>query len=330
MAVIFLLILTVAISGWFVQRSGESWVFGEICSRWYDGGGGCRADTALTLTTLLALLLPFASGMLVGVTTFARDFEQGPENLDFLESTSLVRWYFLRVLVVFVPITLGLAVLGLVLGWTHSLGRGQAATNEATSFSLMEFPNFQTTGIVVGAYTFVAMVTGSAAALLVRNTVVAMVTTLLVFLIVPVALSAMVREHYSAPDIEVQPIDGRARAAEYAPSPYQNLDSRWVIGAGFADVDGNMIDADYSVCRGSDTSDQKQRDREIDDCLRVQGIDHYAVVYHPQSRYWQFQFIETAVMLLCSGLMVALALVGARGRRRRPTYNRLSEMSKSI
>lgn len=91
-----------------------------------------------------------------------------------------------------------------------------------------------------------------------------------------------------------------------------------------------MIDADYSVCRGSDTSDQKQRDREIDDCLRVQGIDHYAVVYHPQSRYWQFQFIETAVMLLCSGLMVALALVGARGRRRRPTYNRLSEMSKSI
>ncbi|MFE5641711.1 hypothetical protein [Rhodococcus sp. NPDC056516] len=330
MAVIFLLILTVAISGWFVQRSGESWVFGEICSRWYDGGGGCRADTALTLTTLVALLLPFASGMLVGVTTFARDFEQGPENLDFLESTSLVRWYFLRVLVVFVPITLGLAVLGLVLGWTHSLGRGATATDEMTSFSLMEFPNFHTTGIVLGAYTFVAMVTGSAAALLVRNTVVAMVTTLLVFLIVPVALSAMVREHYTAPDIEVQPIDGRARAAEYAPSPYQNLDSRWVIGAGFADMDSNMIDADYSVCRGSDTSDQKQRDREIDDCLREQGIDHYAVVYHPQSRYWQFQFIETAVMLLCSGLMVALALVGARGLRRRPAHKRMSEMSKSI
>ncbi|XGU18227.1 hypothetical protein ACETU7_20080 [Rhodococcus sp. 3Y1] len=92
--------------------------------------------------------------MLVGVTTFARDFEQGPEHLDFFESTSLVRWYFLRVLVVFVPITLAMAVLGMVLGWTQTLGRGQAATNEATSFSLMEFPNFQTTGIVVGAYTF--------------------------------------------------------------------------------------------------------------------------------------------------------------------------------
>jgi len=321
LAVIFLLILTVAISGWFVQRSGESWVFGEICSRWYDGGGGCRADTALTLTTLLALLLPFVSGMLVGVTTFSRDFEQGPENLDLRESTTRVRWYFLRILVVFVPVTLAMTLLGLVLGWTHSLGRGATATDEMTSFSLMEFPNFHTTGIVLGAYTFVAMVTGSAAALLVRNTVVAMVTTLLMFLIVPVALSAMVREHYSAPDIEVQPIDGRARAAEYAPSPYQNLDSRWVIGAGFADTDGNMIDADYSVCRGSDTSDQRQQDREIDDCLREQGIDHYALAYHPQSRYWQFQFIETAVMLLCSGLMVALALVGARGRRRRPAYN---------
>lgn len=329
-AVIFLLILTAALSGWFVQRSGESWDFGDICSRWYDGGGGCRADTALTLTTLLVLLLPFASGMLVGVTTFARDFEQGPEDLDFLESTSLVRWYFLRGLVVFVPITLAMAVLGMVLGWTHTLGRGQAATNDATSFSLMEFPNFQTTGIVVGAYTFLAMTTGSAAALLIRNTVFAMVMTLLAFLIVPVALSATMREHYLAPDTEVQPIDGLARAAEYAPSPYENLDSRWVIGAGFADTDGNMIDADYTMCWGSDNSDRKQQDLEVDNCLREQGIDHYAVIYHPQSRYWQFQFIETAVMLLCSGLMVALALVGARGRRRRPAYNRLSEMSKSI
>ncbi len=52
-----------------------------------------------------------------------------------------------------------------------------------------------------------------------------------------------------------------------------------------------MIDADYTMCWGSDNSD---------------------------------------VMLLCSGLMVALALVGARGLRRRPAYNRLSEMSKSI
>ncbi|WP_181991968.1 hypothetical protein [Rhodococcus qingshengii] len=52
-----------------------------------------------------------------------------------------------------------------------------------------------------------------------------------------------------------------------------------------------MIDADYTMCWGSDNSD---------------------------------------VMLLRSGLMVALALVGARGLRRRPTYNRMSEMSKSI
>ena len=329
LAVIFLLLLTAAVSGWFVQRTGESWDFGGICSRWYDGGGGCRADTALTLTALLVLLLPFTSGMLVGVTTFSRDFEQGSENLDLRESTGLVRWYFLRVLVAFVPITLAMTVLGLVLGWTHTLGRGQA-THEATSFSLMEFPNFQTTGIAVGAYAFLAMSTGSAAALLIRNTVVAMVTTLLVFFIVPVALSAMVREHYTAPDIDVQPIDGLARAAEYAPSPYRNLDSRWVFGAGFADTDGNMIDADYTMCLGSDNSDRQQQALEVDNCLREQGIDHYAVVYHPQSRYWHFQFIETAVMLLCSGLMVALALVGARGLRRRPAYNRLSEMSKSI
>lgn len=55
-----------------------------------------------------------------------------------------------------------------------------------------------------------------------------------------------------------------------------------------------MIDADYTMCWGSDNSDRKQQDLEVDNCLREQGIDHYAVIYHPQSRYWQFQFIETA------------------------------------
>ncbi|XGU18228.1 hypothetical protein ACETU7_20085 [Rhodococcus sp. 3Y1] len=49
------------------------------------------------------------------------------------------------------------------------------------------------------------MTTGSAAALLISNTVFAMVMTLLAFLIVPVALSATMREHYLAPTLKCNP-----------------------------------------------------------------------------------------------------------------------------
>ncbi|WP_094270441.1 hypothetical protein [Rhodococcus sp. OK302] len=151
-----------------------------------------------------------------------------------------------------------------------------------------------------------------------------MVATLVMFLIAPVVLTALLRPHYAEPDTKVQSISGYARASEYAPSPYYTVDASWVVGAGFTDRDGNMITADNSLCESTDYANvraggttHKDRARaqieyaerilEFDYCLRQQGIDHYEILSHPQSRYWQFQAIETALMLLCAGLTSLLA-----------------------
>ncbi|NMM90523.1 hypothetical protein B2J88_40380 [Rhodococcus sp. SRB_17] len=302
-----------AIAGIYVHRSGTFWEFGRICSRWYDVGI-CRPATTLTVTTVLALLLPVLFGMFVGVTVFSHDLDQGTHALGPTHSASRIRWYFSRVLVAFVPITLTMTALGLVLGWTQKSRKRLTKPEDRDSFSMFDFPIFETTGIATGDYTFFALITGSAAALILRNTVGAMVATLVMFLIAPVVLTALLRPHYAEPDTKVQSISGYARATEYPPSPYYTVDASCVVGAGFTDRDGNMIAADNSDCVSTDSANvraggttHKERILEFDNCLRQQGIDHYEILSHPQSRYWQFQAIETALMLLCAGLMSLLA-----------------------
>ena len=92
------------------------------------------------------------------------------------------------------------------------------------------------------------MLVGGTAAIFLRSTVGAMVTTVVVFLFVPVALTLILREDYGDPQIEVEPISGYARATEYAPNPYFTTDGTWVVAAGYVDSDGTRVSPDESRC----------------------------------------------------------------------------------
>ncbi|MFD4180656.1 ABC transporter permease, partial [Rhodococcus sp. NPDC058514] len=65
----------------------------------------------LTLTTLLAVLLPMLWGAFVGVTVFSRDLEQRTHVLGLSQSSGRTRWYVSRVLEVLVRISFEIKVL---------------------------------------------------------------------------------------------------------------------------------------------------------------------------------------------------------------------------
>ena len=320
-----------------VEQNDSTWTFGQICSRWNDVGQ-CRPETALTLTTLFALLLPLALGLFVGVTAFSRDIEQRTHVLGMTQSVSRLRWYFARVVVVFVPTTAAMVCLGLSLRWAATAGGNARAFAEdgamtGIAFSLYDFPYFETTGIAIGGYTLLAMLVGGTAAIFLRSTVGAMVTTVVVFLFVPVALTLIVREDYGDPQIEVEPISGYARATEYAPNPYFTTDGTWVVAAGYVDSDGTRVSPDESRCapvaepddrarRPDETDDEYTERRQIrqeatyatyDTCLRNQGVDRYEIAFHTEDDYWRFQVTETGLTLLLSG---TASLAGMWGIRR--------------
>lgn len=333
---IAVLVVTTLTATVFLERNDSTWRFGSFCSRWNDVGP-CRPETALTFSTLFALLLPLLLGMFVGVPVFSRELEQRTHVLGLTQSISRVKWYFTKVTVVFLPIATAMVGLGLCLRLASTAGgnaREPAMDNVFGSieFSLFDFPHFETTGIALGGYTLVSLLLGSTAAILFRSTVGAMSTTIVAFLIVPVAFTLVVRDDYGTPGTEAEPIRGLYRASEYT-NPYRTLDSTWVVGAGYVDAEGARVYPDESLCAPDyDTVDRAQRDDEtneefyarrqaqqdldaeaFDVCLREQGVDRFEVEYYTEDQYWRFQTIETALMLLAAG---ATSVVGLWGIRR--------------
>ncbi|WP_283511799.1 hypothetical protein [Rhodococcus sp. G-MC3] len=329
------MIAVTLIASTFAVNETKSWEFGSICSRWNDVGP-CRSETAFTLTTLFALLLPLGFGIFVGAPTFGRDIEQRTHVVGLTQSTSRARWYLTRVTVVFVPISLAMVGLGMALRLASTVGpnsRDYRADDPMHSiqFSLFDFPHFETTGFALGGYTLLTLLVASTAAILFRHVILAMLATFFVFLAVPVVLTLVVRDDYAEPVALAEPIDGLSRSSSYPPNPYYTDDGTWVVKAGYVDAAGSRMKADFDSC-ATEPSDRTQREGEddelyksrlqaeyaaesdaFDNCIRAQGIDRFEIEYHAESSYWRFQATETGLMLLVSG---AVALLGYWGVRR--------------
>lgn len=326
------------LSGALVRSDDSARPFGSFFGCFGNTTTVCAAETALTATTVIATMLPVFLGALVGVTVFSRDIEQGTHVLGLTQSVSRARWFWTRVLVVFVPLTVASALLGFVLEWTRSLPGNSSFAFVAGRSSFFDPPNlsypfFQSSGLVLGAYTFVALILGAALALLVRSSIGAMALTMVGVVGVLVMFQFVARPQYAELSVEASPLDGSSRYTSYSvdDSP---LAVKWEIEQGYVDIQGNFVDVDYDECTWNQSGDgnpyeqlpeetgrqytlrmdvlQAQQDRDMEVCLREHGADHYEVRYHSADQFRRFQLTEAVLTLVLSGLFLIPALWGLR------------------
>ncbi|WP_137722934.1 ABC transporter permease [Prescottella subtropica] len=322
-----------ALSGIVVRpKSNQSFenAFGCTPTR----GVGCWAETSLTLITLLTLALPVLVGALVGVTVFSRDIERGTHVLGLTQSVSRMRWYWTRIPVVFAPIVVAMTILGAVLEWTRGRSGGNYSYVSQVLFnghSQLSYPMFQSTGLIAGAYTILGLAVGSCLALLLRNTLGAMVITLIATTAVLVGFQLGARPHYATPRVEVQALGSNPYGAQYT----SDNEAKWTIGSAYVDANGRDVDFDYSSCthvwnnpeweqRPDETGAEyeERRDvvqattnREFATCQRAQGIDRFEVRYHPDSLLRRFQVIEVLLASTLSALLLIPSLWAVRRLR---------------
>ncbi len=300
-----------------------------------DGAAECWAESTLMLLILATVVLPVLLGVLVGVTVFSRDIEPGTHVLGLSQSVSRARWYWTRVLVVFVPATLAMVVLGSVLEWTRTVATGTNfgfVSSGWAGYSTLTFPQFQSTGLIAGAYTFMALILGSLLGLLLRNTLGAMAVTLVAMTALLVGFQAA-RPQYATPVVEAQPLDRMNGAASYIPDDT----SYWLLKSGYVDSRGNYVDVNLSACdwiwigEGADWDPrpdetgaqfaarqeilQTDRNRDINACMQGQGADHFEVHYQPNDLFRRFQLIEVALALALSALLLIPSLWALRRLR---------------
>lgn len=342
---ITLLTVTAFLAGLVVRRSDRPAPYGTFFGC-VPGGGStqCWAESTLTLVTLVAVLLPVLLGLLVGVTVFSRDIERGTHVLGLSQSVSRARWYWTRVLVVFVPVTVGMAVLGSVLNWTRATVEAPhqvfISGGSYSFYSPLSFPLFQSTGLVAGAYTFLALILGSGVALVLRNTIGAMVVTLIAMSVLLVGFQFGARPHYTVATVRAQALGWSGGAAAYSDGQFlRSYDAAddprsWQLDSNYVDPEGNAVPIDYPRCATAYEDDWAQRPDEtfaeyetrgeaiaarqqveFTECLRAQGADHFEIRYHPVSLLRRFQVTEAALALALSALLFVPSLWALRRLR---------------
>lgn len=229
---------------------------------------------------LLMFALPPLVGAFTGGPLFAREIERGTHIFALTQSVGRTRWWAAKVAVGLLPVLAVTLLLGLTGSWALE------PLSYVTS-SPIRTPGFETQGTVVAAYTVLAFAVGSTAGLLLRNTLGAMVATILLYIVLLVAVGSFARPEYAEPVLTTESVE------DVYDSPAGKLDA-WQVGYGYLDAAGKKVEFQVTPNCG-----------EPKDCMRNQGIASMYTETHPVDRFWRFQLIESAMFAGLAALMIA-------------------------
>ncbi|MBP2327398.1 hypothetical protein JOF56_007783 [Kibdelosporangium banguiense] len=239
---------------------------------------------------LAMLVLPALLGMFAGAPLFAREIEQGTHIFGLTQSISRRRWLVSKFAVAGGTTGLLMFALGLIAAWAL------APLNFVLS-GRMAATMFETQGVTVGVYTLLAFVVGATAGLLLRNTLAAMVVTLVAYTVLVMTVANEVRPHYATPTRYEGPVDHASRL-----EPWDSM----TVSYGYLDAKGNEV--------GYSPIDCARTMRDPKDCMVEKGVVASYSEVHLAGQFWRFQLTELALFLVLSGGVVALGLFASRRR----------------
>jgi hypothetical protein len=239
---------------------------------------------------LAMLVLPALLGMFAGAPLFAREIEQGTHVFGLTQSVSRRRWLMTKFGMAGGSLAILMFVLGLVAAWAL----------EPANFVLsgrMARTMFETQGLTVGAYSLMAFAIGATAGLLLRNTLGAMVVTLVLYTLLVMTVANEVRPHYATPTHYEGEV-GESKRME----PMGSM----TVAYGYLDANGKEVGFSAIACARAMNS--------VEECMKAQGVvGSYSDVHLP-GQFWRFQFTEMALFLVLSGGVFAFGLGMSRRR----------------
>jgi hypothetical protein len=259
--------------------------------------------TVSNLLTALVLWVPGLTGMFWGAPLAAREFETGTFRLAWTQGITRTRWLAAKLGVAGAASMAVAGLLSLMVTWWSS-PISKAQTGQATSL----MPGSFHTGVAPVGYAAFAFALGVTAGLLIRHTLPAMAVTLAVFTAVILAVPVWVRPHLIAPVRTVSPLNiasvtemGVGNGGTLFVQSQPRLPGAWILSSQIITPAGRPADTvPATEACGTHSPSAQACDNYIASLHLRQ-----TVTYQPASRYWTFQWYETAIYLA-----LALALAG--------------------
>ena len=270
---------------------------------------------ALYLISVVSILLaPAVIGLFWGAPLIARELETGTSALAWNQSVTRTRWLAVKLTAVgltAMTVTEGLSLMQA--WWAAPLGR--AVTHGAPAGVLYQgrFTQliFASHGITPLGYAAFAFALGVTAGALIRRTIPAMAVTLAVFAALQVATPLWIRPHFAPADRTLiaanpgneagGPTGAGGGTLTLVATSLPGQFGAWILSSGPVNAAGQPVSTTPAACTAPSIENNLL---DFDGCLTSQGIRE-AITYQPASRYWPFQWTETAIYLA-----LALALAG--------------------
>jgi hypothetical protein len=256
----------------------------------------------------LLFAAPLIIGLFWGAPLIARELETGTLRLAWNQSVTRTRWLAVKLGLIGLASMATAGLLSLMLTWWSSpIDRAVGLKgNNSISFIRIGPVLFAVRGITPIAYAALAFVLGVTAGVLIRRTVPAMAATLAGFAFIQIAWPSWIGLHLLAPahaivtltsadmsSLGVGPNNSLIVSGPASPS----IAGGWIMSTQTIDQAGHVLsNTAVPACQGSN----------FQTCQAGLGALHLrdVISYQPASRYWAFQWYETAVFL---ALAVALA-----------------------
>jgi ABC-2 family transporter protein len=271
------------------------------------------------LSTGIILLAPAVIGLFWGAPLIARELETGTSALAWNQSITRTRWLAVKLTLT------GLAAIAVTEGlslmqawWAAPIGRAVGHGGGGTNLAMGRFSSlvFATHGITPLGYAAFAFALGVTAGALIRRTVPAMAVTLAIFAVLQVAMPLWIRPQLfparhtvisvaSLDSISLQQGGLNGSSFNLGTEDLPGQPGAWLLSSGAVNAAGHATSTTPATC----TAQSMRNTPAFLDCLGSHGIRE-AVTYQPASRYWPFQWTETAIYLA-----LALGLAGYCFRR---------------
>ncbi|MCM2413193.1 ABC transporter permease [Streptomyces sp. RKAG290] len=260
------------------------------------------------------LLVPPLAGMFWGAPLVARELEAGTHRLAWNQSITRARWLTAKLAL---PGLVAVAAAGLtslaVSWWSGPIDRaiGAGGSDNTDNFVPRIDPLvFGARGIAPLGYAAFAFLLGVALGLLIRRTVPAMATTLVLYTVVQVAMVLWVRPRLAAP-LRIDAPFTADTMANYGIDSVSQVDigepGSWVVSEQTVDASGHAaahMPPAYAVCDSA---------KACIDALADAGY-HQRVSYQPAGNFWALQWAETGIHLALAAGLAALCAWWIRRR----------------
>jgi hypothetical protein len=245
----------------------------------------------LAIVGVLFVVLPLLVGLFFGAPLVAREVEHGTHRLVWTQGVGRRHWAVVKFGMV-AAAALGVAtVYGLGMSWWMSPLR--LAGNFSSRLSPLLF---DMQGVVPIGYTLFAVALGIVAGTVWPKVLPAMAATLAGYAVLRIALTLAARPHYLPARERTYPVERVGTA-----TPAVELDN-WVLARGVRDADGRMVAPGAEIACVSDGAAPGGGG-----CGAGPGAYNWQL-YHPGSRFWPFQWIETGIFAALAVLLLYLAI----------------------